>query len=207
MQIQPTIATHRRFRLFQLFIATLVFGAVCSANAAIETYDIDPVHTYVGFTVRHYFTKVPGCFTKVKGSILVNRDHLEKSSVEAVVETTSIDTRFKMRDDNLRDQFFATTQFPIITFKSSAWKKIGDNTYDVAGHLKIKDVTKEVVLHVKVLGFGPGKDGASISGWEATTTLDRRDFNVSADPSAVANQVNVIINVEADLRKPAEATK
>jgi polyisoprenoid-binding protein YceI len=184
-----------------------VLGAVCSANAAIGTYDIDPVHSYVGFTVQHYFTKVPGCFTKVKGSIAVNRGHLEKSSVEAVIETASIDTRVKMRDDNLCDQFFAAAQFPVMTFKSNAWKKIGDDTYDVAGNLKIKDVTKEVVLHVKVLVFGPGKDGASISGWEATTTLDRSDFSVSADQSSIANQVNVIINVEADLRKPVEATK
>jgi polyisoprenoid-binding protein YceI len=90
-----------------------------------------------------------------------------------------------------------------MTFKSKTWKKTGDDTYDVTGDLKMKDVTKEVVLKVKSLGFGPGMKGAPISGWEATTTLDRRDFGVSADQDSVATLVEVVINVEADLRKPA----
>src|SRR5437016_10927875 len=88
------------------------------ASAAVETYDIDPVHTWVGFNVRHFFTKVPGSFTKVKGSIVVDRDNLENSTVETVIEVASIDTRVKTRDDDLRARFFAVTQFPVITFKS-----------------------------------------------------------------------------------------
>jgi polyisoprenoid-binding protein YceI len=170
---------------------------------AAETYDIDPIHTWVGFNVRHFFTKVPGSFTDVKGSIVVDRDNLENSTVEAVIKISSIDTRVKMRDDDLRANFFEATKFPLMTFKSKTWKKTGDDTYDVTGDLKMKDVTKEVVLKVKSLGFGPGMKGAPISGWEATTTLDRRDFGVSADQDSVATLVEVVINVEADLRKPA----
>jgi polyisoprenoid-binding protein YceI len=190
-----------------LILAGLVFGSLVRANATVETYDIDPVHTWVGFTVRHFFTKVPGCFTKVKGSIVVDRDHLENSTVETVIDVASIDTRVKMRDDDLRTRFFAADQFPTMTFKSKAWKKTGDDTYDVTGDLKIRDVTKEVVLKVKSLGFGPGMKGASISGWEASTTLDRRDFDVSEDQNSVATKVEIIINVEADLRKPMPETK
>jgi len=191
---------------YLLLLALLALGAPLPASAAVETYDIDPVHTWVGFNVRHFFTKVPGSFTKVKGSIVVDRDNLENSTVETIIEVASIDTRVKMRDDDLRDRFFAVTQFPVITFKSKAWKKTGDQTYDVTGDLKIRSVTKEVVLKVKSLGFGPGVKGAPISGWEASTILDRRDFDVSADQDSVATQVEIVINVEADLRKhPAEA--
>jgi polyisoprenoid-binding protein YceI len=186
-----------------LYLAFLMLGLPMLASAAIETYDIDPVHTWVGFNVRHFFTKVPGCFTKVKGSIVVDRDNLENSTVETVIEVSSIDTRVKMRDDDLRGRFFEATKFPLMTFKSKAWKKTGDDTYDVTGDLRMKNVTKEVVLKVKSLGFGPGMKGAPISGWEATTTLDRRDFDVSADQDSVATRVDIIIDVEADLRKPA----
>jgi len=70
----------------------------------------------------------------------------------------------------------------------------------------MKNVAKEVLLKVTSLGFGPGMNGAAISGWEARLTLDRRDFDITADQGAVGNSVEVLINVEADLGKPALAT-
>jgi polyisoprenoid-binding protein YceI len=193
--------------LLALVITALALGSLTSARAAIETYNIDPVHTWVGFSVAHFFTKVPGYFGKVKGTIVVDRDHIENSTVEAVIEVASITTNTKMRDDDLRStNFFAAAQFPAMTFKSSAWKSTGDNTYAVTGVLTMKNVAKEVVLKVTSLGFGPGMKGAAISGWEAKLTLDRRDFDITADQGAVGNSVDVLINVEADLDKPAPPT-
>jgi polyisoprenoid-binding protein YceI len=188
--------------LITLIIATLVLGSLVPAKAAVETYNIDPVHTWVGFSIAHFFTKVPGYFSKVKGTIVVDRDHLENSTVEAVIEVSSITTNTKMRDDDLRStNFFAAAQFPSMTFKSETWKSTGDNTYAVTGLLTMKNVTKEVVLKVTSLGFGPGMKGAAISGWEASLTLDRRDFDIAADQGLIGNNVDVLINVEADLRK------
>ena len=187
--------------ILSLVIAALALGSLTSAKAAVETYNIDPVHTWVGFSIAHFFTKVPGYFSKVKGTIVVDRDHLENSTVEAVIEVASITTNTKMRDDDLRStNFFAADQFPSMTFKSKSWKNTGNNTYAVTGVLTMKNVAKEVVLKVKSLGFGPGMNGAAISGWEATLTLDRRDFDITADQGAVGNNVDVLINVEADLR-------
>jgi len=193
--------------LVSLVITALALGSLTSARAAVETYNIDPVHTWVGFSIAHFFTKVPGYFGKVKGTIVVDRDHLENSTVEAVIEVASITTNTKMRDDDLRStNFFAAAQFPAMTFKSSAWKSTGDNTYAVTGVLTMKNVAKEVELKVTSLGFGPGMKGAAISGWEAKLTLDRRDFDITADQGAVGNSVDVLINVEADLDKPAPPT-
>ena len=190
--------------LLSLFVASLALGPLASAQAAIETYNIDPVHTWVGFTVSHFFTKVPGYFGKVKGAVVVDRDHLENNTVEAVIEVASITTNTKMRDDDLRStNFFAAATFPVMTFKSQSWKSTGGDTYAVTGVLTMKNVPKQVVLKVTSLGFGPGMKGAAISGWEASLTLDRRDFDITADQGAVGNTVDVLINVEADLRKPA----
>jgi polyisoprenoid-binding protein YceI len=192
--------------ILSMVIAALALSSLTSAKAAVETYDIDPVHTWVGFTVSHFFTKVPGYFSKVKGTIVVDRDHLENSTVGTVIEVASITTNTKMRDDDLRStNFFASATFPAMTFKSESWKSTGADTYDVTGALTMKNVAKEVVLKVKSLGFGPGMKGAAISGWEASLTLDRRDFDITADQGAVGNNVDVLINVEADLRKPAPA--
>jgi len=192
--------------LLALLFAALALGPLSSAKAAVETYNIDPVHTWVGFSIAHFFTKVPGYFSKVKGAIVVDRDHLENSKVEAVIEMASITTNTNMRDDDLRStNFFAAAQFPTMTFKSKSWKSAGGDTYDVTGLLTMKNVAKEVVLKVKSLGFGPGMNGAAISGWEASLTLDRRDFDIAADQGLIGNSVDVLINVEADLQKPALA--
>lgn len=188
--------------ILAVVLTVVALGSLSSAKSTVETYNIDPVHTWVGFTVAHFFTKVPGYFSKVKGTIVVDRDHLESSTVEATIQVASITTNTKMRDDDLRStNFFAATQFPSMTFKSNSWKSTGDNTYAVTGSLTMKSVTKEVVLKVTSLGFGPGMKGAAISGWEATLTLDRRDFNIAADQGAIGNKVEVDINVEADLNQ------
>ena len=181
-----------------LFAAT----AALSASAAVESYKIDPVHSSVGFGIRHFFTKVPGSFSKFSGTIQVDRENLENSTVEAKIEVASVNTSEPKRDTHLQSKdFFLSSEFPSITFKSSSWKKTGESSYDVEGQLTIKDVTKTVVLKVNSLGFGPGMRGAQISGWEATAKLDRRDFGLTYGQGMVGNDVDVSINVEAVLQK------
>jgi polyisoprenoid-binding protein YceI len=192
--------------LLVLVTASLVLGSITSARAAVESYAIDPVHTWVGFTISHFFTKVPGYFSKLKGTVVVDRDHLENSTVQAVIEVASITTNTSKRDDDLRStNFFAAEQFPTMTFKSKSWKHTDGDTYAVTGDLTMKNVTKEIVLKVTSLGFGPGMKGAAISGWDAAVTLDRRDFGITADQGMIGNSVDVLIHVEADLKPPAKA--
>jgi polyisoprenoid-binding protein YceI len=189
-----------------LLLAGLVLGFVGTASAAVETYAIDPAHSSVGFTVRHLFSQVPGSFTKFNGTLMVDRDHMENSSVEATIDIGSVNTAVEKRDNHLKSpDFFDAMKFPTITFKSKSWKKTGTDSYDVTGDLTIKDVTKSVVLAVKVLGFGPGMGpGVMVSGWEGTTTLMRGDFGVNGPAmlgKAVGDEVKVTISVEADLKK------
>ena len=190
-----------------VIVTSFLLGSFLSAQAAVETYAIDPVHTWVGFSIGHFFTPVPGFFSKVKGEIVVDRESLSKSTVEATIEVASITTNTLMRDEDLRsDNFFSAARFPSITFKSKTWKSTDGKTYAVTGDLRIKSVTKEVVLKVTSLGFGPGMKGAAISGWEVSVALDRRDFDVTADQGLIGNNVDILIYVEADLRKPAQMT-
>jgi len=186
-------------------LAAFAAALVASVRADVETYAIDPVHSSVGFSIRHFFSKVPGSFTKFAGTITVDRANLENSSVEASIDIGSLSTANDMRDKDLKtSNYFDFAKFPTMTFKSKSWKKTGDDSFDVTGDLTIKDVTKEVVLKVKSLGFGPGMRGAMLSGWEATTTLNKADFGVNG-PAALGKmlgaEVAVTIGVEADLKK------
>ena len=172
------------------------------SDCSLPPYKIDPVHSSVGFAIRHFFTNVPGAFTKFSGTITVDRDHLENSSVAATIEVSSVDTRTEKRDNHLRSpDFFDAAKFPVMTFKSTAWKQTGEGAFDVTGDLTIKDVTKPVVLKVKLLGFGPGMQGAMLSGWEASTTLNRNDFGITTFPKVLGDDVAVTITVEADQQK------
>jgi polyisoprenoid-binding protein YceI len=188
-----------------LALASVAFGLASATQAAVETYNIDPVHSSVGFSVRHFLTKVPGRFTQFSGTITVDRDNLENSSVDATIDVGSVNTASDKRDAHLKSpDFFDAAQFTTITFKSKSWKKTGDSMFDVTGDLTLHGVTKEIVLKVDLLGFGPGMMGAQLSGWDASVTLDRNDFGVKGPAmlgKALGSEVGVSISIEADLKK------
>jgi polyisoprenoid-binding protein YceI len=189
-----------------LFLSALAFGTIGSLFAAVETYTIDPVHSSVGFSVRHMgVSKVPGSFTSFKGTITVDRDNMEKSSVEATIDTASLSTANEKRDNHVKSaDFLDVATNPAITFKSKSWKKTGEDTYDVTGDLSIKGTTKEVTLAVTALGFGTGGKGAPNSGWEAKTTIKKSDYGVkgpAAVSKVVGDEVAITINIEANATK------
>ncbi len=188
-----------------LAVSALAAGLVSAASAAVETYTIDPVHSSVAFSIRHFVSKVPGKFSKFSGTITVDRDDLAKSVAEATIDVSSVNTDNEDRDKHLRTaDFFATEKYPTITFKSTSWKATGTDTYEVTGNLTIKDVTKSVVLKVSLLGFGPGMQGAQLSGWEASTTIDKKEFNIN-DPAmldaVLGDDVTITVNIEAGFKK------
>jgi polyisoprenoid-binding protein YceI len=180
-----------------------ILGLLVAARAEVETYTIDPVHSSTGFSVRHVFSKFTSSFTKTTGTITVDRANLENSSVEATIEIASLNTANDDRNKHLQsDAFFDGAKFPTATFKSKSWKKTGDNTFDVRGDLTIKGVTKEVGLKVTLLGFGPGmRPGTFLSGWEATTVINRMDYGVSYGPKVLGDEVTVNIGIEAGFKK------
>jgi polyisoprenoid-binding protein YceI len=194
-----------------LVVAAMAASLASAASAAVETYSIDPVHSSVAFSIRHAVGRVPGRFTKFSGTIVVDRGNLENSTVSAVIDVGSVDTDNDKRNGHLKTpDFFDVSTYATITFKSKSWKKTGDDTFDVTGDLTIKNVTKEVVLKVTLNGFGPGMRGATLSGWEATTTLNREDFGVMGPAmlgKMLGDEVAVTILVEADMPAPAAAAQ
>src|SRR6516164_6351189 len=90
------------------------------------TWVIDPTHSEVGFSVRHLMvSKVHGVFATFSGSISVADDPL-RSTVEATIDASSVDTRDVNRDNHLRSSdFFDVERHPQITFVSSAVRPSG----------------------------------------------------------------------------------
>lgn len=196
----------RKSYLLPLLAAGLVLSSTRGFSAT-ETYKIDPVHSTIGFKVRHITGKVTGRFADVTGLIHIDPDHPENSSVEATIAVKSIDTANEKRDGHLKSpDFFDVEKFADMTFKSKKVRQIDKETADVVGDLTIHGVTNEVTLHVQFLGKGKGMDGSPQTGWEATTKIDRTKFGLTWSKmvegiSMVGNDVEITLEIESNLAK------
>jgi len=147
----------------------------------IANWEIDPAHSSASFSVRHMMiAKVHGGFTKLSGSLHLDRANPSKSTVEAVIDASSVDTREAKRDEHLRSaDFFDVQKFPSITFKSKSFRQDGGDL-QIAGDLTLHGVTREVILAVEGLDsemkdpWGNTKIGAS-----ASTKIKRKDFGLN----------------------------
>jgi polyisoprenoid-binding protein YceI len=182
-----------------LSISALGLTAEQNESGNVETYKIDTVHSSVKFSIRHFVAKTTGSFGEFEGTIIVNKDDMTKSSVEAAIKIPTVDTNNEKRDAHLQeDDYFSAAKHPLMTFKSTKWMKTEmDGTFNVLGNLTMNGMTKPVTLEVELLGFGDGMRGAYLSGWEATTTLNRTDWGINGGQPAVGEDVDVTINIEA----------
>ena len=143
---------------------------------------------------------VAGQFRHVSGTINLDRDQPERSSVSASIEVNSLDTGNKKRDEHLRSaEFFDAARFPEIRFKSRQVKRTSGESADVTGELTMHGITRVIVLHVKMLAASVGDR----SRWQITTApLDRKDFNLAFSSGAeaisgISRKVSIKIEIEA----------
>jgi polyisoprenoid-binding protein YceI len=167
------------------------------------TWNIDPVHSEVGFSARHMMvSKVRGRFTNFSGQ-LVTADDPAQSSVTAEIDLKSINTGNEQRDDHIRSaDFFEVETYPTMTYRSTGIRVV-DGEYILDGDLTLKGVTKSVPLHLELNGFGPDPSGGIRAGFTATGELNRRDFNVNfSAPMAnggavVSDKIALHLEIEA----------
>jgi polyisoprenoid-binding protein YceI len=191
------------------FICILVgLALLAPLNALASTWNIDPNHTTMQFKVRHMMiSNVKGVFDKFSGTLNLDDKDITKSKVDVTIETASVNTNVKMRDDDLRSaNFFEVATFPAMTFTSTKIKKIGADKLKITGNLTIKGNTHPVVLNVE--GLTPEiKDpwGGIRRGASATTTIKRKDFgltwNKTMDNGSMVVGEDVAIQLEVEFVK------
>jgi polyisoprenoid-binding protein YceI len=195
----------KAFRL-ALASAALLVATAGAVLADPVTYQIDPTHSQVGFNVRHFFSRVPGRFNDFEGAVTYDDKDVAKSSVEITIKTASVYTNNDRRDNHLRsNDFFAADSFPTITFKSTKVTPAGENKFKVDGNLTIRGITKPVTLDATFLGAGNVGMGGLRAGWEATTTVNRKDFNVSWN--RVLDQGGTMLGDEVAIQLGVEGMK
>ncbi len=185
----------------RLICFTVLFVSifVVSAFAQVETWKIDPAHSAAQFAVRHMgISTVRGEFKKVSGSAGYDTADPGKTSLDATIDATTVDTRVDMRDNDLRSPNFLDVQkYPTITFKSKRAEAAGPGKMKITGDLTIHGVTKEVVLDVDG-PTSPVKDprGNFHIGASATTKINRKDFGVNGAPGMAGDEISITIDAE-----------
>jgi len=169
------------------------------------TWNIDPVHSEVGFSVRHMMvSKVRGRFTSFSGQLVTADDPLQ-SSVTAEIELSSINTGQEQRDEHIRSaDFFEVETYPTMTYKSTG-VRVEDGEYVIDGDLTLKGVTRSVPLRLELQGFGPDAYGGYRAGFTATGEINRSDFNVSFN--APLQNGGVVVGEKIQLQLEIEAVK
>ncbi|MBF6299155.1 YceI family protein [Nocardia amamiensis] len=169
------------------------------------TWTIDPVHSTLGFSVRHLMvSKVRGRFTDFSGKLVIAEDGSARADAEIRVDSVTTDNA--QRDAHLRTaDFFQSEQFPVATFESTGFRVDGEDVV-VDGDFTIRGVTKPVSLAVEFLGVHPGMGQGPVAGFEATTVINRRDFGITIDMplpdggAVIGDKITLTLAIEVGLQ-------
>ena len=186
--------------------------AVLPVSSAITKYAADAAHSNVGFSIPILggLSSVRGKFTDFTVEIVYDDKDVTKSTVNAVIKATSIDTGIERRDEHLRKaDFFDVEKFPEITFKSSRIEKKGKD-FIAHGTFTMRGVAKEIMLPFTINGVRKDeKSGKTTLGATARTTVNRKDFGVSFsrpdNPNFLGDTVEIELNVITRASSPEGA--
>lgn len=186
-----------------VFSTLLVLGFSTSLFAA--SYSIDPVHSEVGFTIKHLgISKVRGEFTDFSGSInWSGKNNLSDASFDGTIQAKSINTQNQKRDEHLQSpDFFDVKKNPTITFKSNKVMKKRKHVV-VVGDLTMNGKTNKVEIPVTVQGPVTDPWGNEKLSFEGVVEINRKDYglnwNKTLDKGGVvlSDEVQIELNIAA----------
>ena len=186
-----------------LLSALAAFAA--TAQAAPVTYVIDNSHTYPHFTYNHLgFSNQTHKFDKTRGKVVLDRA-AKAGSAMVTIDATSVNTGYALFNEHIQAaDYFDTTVYPTITFKSTRMSFKGDQPASVAGDLTIKGVTRPVTLTVSHFKCQPHPMlKVEACGANATTQVKRSEFNMGKNVPYVSDEVTLTLAIEAVREQPA----
>lgn len=182
------------------------FALVCAfalpAQAAPETYNLDPNHTNVYWHASHFgFAESSGKFTDVAGTLVLDEEKPETSTVEVTFQAQSLDTGIPKFDAHLKSKdFFDAEKFPTITFKSTKVEVTGEKTAKVSGDLTLHGVTKPATLEMTLNKIGTSMaHRVKSAGFSGSTTIKRSEFGMGYGVPGIPDDVRITIDSEANL--------
>jgi polyisoprenoid-binding protein YceI len=170
------------------------------AQAARETYRLDPVHTRVAFQVSHAgFSRPIASFSQVQGELAFDEADWSTATLEARIPIATLDLGDGDWQQRILDRsFFDVAKFPEARFVSTRVEPVDATHAHVTGDLTLHGVTRPVTLEVTLNALRRHPlTFRRTAGFSATGTLRRSDFGMDAWKSVVGDEVTLIIEVEA----------
>lgn len=179
--------------------------ALCLAMAATTfaqsaTYNVDPSHSSLVFSVSYNYSDFYGSFSEMEGSVKFEKEgDFTTSKVQFSVPIASINTNNKTRDGHLQgDRYFNAEKAASATFKSTYIKPLGDNVYEMTGELSVAGTTMAQTVRVEVLGkgmVGEKDKQQAVMGVKATFSFNRSNFGVTGGLPTIADKVDVVASL------------
>lgn len=197
-------------KLTQLKTSTLALALMMMSGLALaeqEAYRIDDNHSFANWTIRHVASKASGTFTDIKGKILIDRNNLANSSVEAKINLLSVNSSHAKRDEHIKkEEYLDVAKFSEMTFVSSKIEAKNNTEGVITGTFTMHGIAKQMTFPFKVLGFGTDPWGGYRTGIEAHTSLKASDFGFTwpLKPNApVGDDIEITLLIEG-VKLPAE---
>jgi polyisoprenoid-binding protein YceI len=151
--------------------------ATAQAESTIPTgtWQSDPVHSHVGFSVRHAVGTFKGSFGKFQATL---SDGIGEPHLSGQVPVESVEVKEETLEAHLLSpEFFDNDQTPEIRFESSAVRREDDQLV-IDGELTVKGIAKPVTARGELSGPIAGPDGNDRIGLDLETTVDRHEFGL-----------------------------
>lgn len=183
-----------------LTTALFLAGSAATAYAAAEKYTLDPTHTTVVFFIKHAgFSDMVGVFRTIDGTLMLDHDAPEKSSVNVSIDPASVETSSKRLDFELQgEKYFNRKKYASIQFKSTRIELTGKNTAKLTGKLSMLGAIQPITLTVQL-----NKEGELFTqqriGFSGKGELKRSSFGMLEAIPLVADRVT--FQVEAEFTK------
>lgn len=194
--------------LFLLSVAAMLAFAAGPASAQAEKWQNDPPHAGAYFQVWHNnVNHIRGSFHKMTVVVMYDPKDVSKTSIDATIDASSVDTDVEPRDKDLRDNYFQVDKFSTLTFKSKRVVAVSSGKLRLVGDLTIHGVTKEVTFDVDgptpvwVDERNPAKKVTHM-GAEATTTIKRADFGIAQNP-LIGDDVQITMSMDLVKQPPS----
>ncbi|MCU1718435.1 YceI family protein [Pseudomonas sp. 5P_3.1_Bac2] len=187
--------------LKKTLVALALGGALMGAGQVMAAdYNIDKPgqHAFVNFRISHLgYSWLYGTFKDFDGTFSFDPAKPEASKVHVTLKTASVDTNHAERDKHIRsEELLNTSKNPTATFTSTAVKSTGEGTADITGDLTLNGVTKPVVIAAKFIGEGKDPWGGYRAGFEGTTKIKLKDFNILRDLGPASQEAELVLSVE-----------
>jgi polyisoprenoid-binding protein YceI len=176
-----------------VLLVTAIILAVTSFGQTIWTTDKN--HSQLHFSAFHFgIAHIEGIFGEFTVTMTSEKEGFSDAQIEMVARVTSINTQMEMRDNDLKSKsWFDAEQFPVITVKSTSFKKVTEEEYQLAGNITLHGVTMPIVFNVVFNGWAITMTKKKTAGFTITGKLKRSDFNLGGAPieTGVGNEIDV----------------